>query len=138
MVFYCPSHSRNYDSYIKSNIVLNASEYLFKFHLNFILRISTYTNLCSKARPWHANCLFASWLFLSWTPFMWMVFVALELNGKLNYVRIQLKRHMVSQGVKAKLCCTYFKKEKKKKKSVFLLEDHQIIWIGLINRIFVL
>lgn len=44
-----------------------------------------------------------------------MVFVALELNGKLNYVRIQLKRHMVSQGVKAKLCCTYFKKEKKEK-----------------------
>lgn len=49
-----------------------------------------------------------------------MVFVTLELNEKMNYIHIQLKRDEVSQGVEIAVGCTYFKKKKEDEISVLL------------------
>lgn len=49
-----------------------------------------------------------------------MVFVTLELNEKMNYIHIQLKRDEVSQGMEIAVGCMYFKKKKKEEISVLL------------------
>lgn len=41
-----------------------------------------------------------------------MVFVTLELNEKMNYIHIQLKRDEVSQEMETAVGCMYFKKKK--------------------------
>lgn len=102
-----PSGHRSHDwhSYIKFHTVLSANYYLHEVHLIFTVRISA--DLCSKVRPWHANCFFFFSLFFraffNYNPFRWcwMVFITLEVNEKINYIHIQqkkLKRGEISQG----------------------------------------
>lgn len=108
--------------------------------LNFIwysMQITTYTKSISFLQyiflqicvpKWNLDMLIAffSFAFLSffnYNPFRWcwMVFITLEVNEKMNYIHIQLKkwkRSEMSQGNCSRFACI-LKTKRKKKKSVF-------------------